>query len=854
MQYLLSASLLLLLAWPLYHILLTYSARYVVNRVCLLLAMVAVCALPFVEFSSPAPAVTRTVQTSLRTLEASVTRPAPAPVAAVVPDETSAATTVLEVVPAAAPYDPLLVVYLVGLATLALLLVARLLALLSLHLRSRPTDDGEYRLLPGSAGGGQAFTFGRTMYFSPELPADADFGHVLEHERVHARQWHTVDVLATEIFLCVFWFHPAAWWLRGRVRANLEYLVDRAVVSHGTDRRAYQMALVRQSQGAQGLALSLPFSEPSLKSRITRLTGLAEYRWVAAVAAVALVAWLGVGIMIINGRVAAPETDYLTAAAGPGDMYYDHYRETLPAEITSVEIYLNRMVSVNEYLHLRGIVSQVPGARLYLYNAPHDRGYTLELQLGAEEAGVVRYLETTSNPKYTAMLGLEHGGRAGQYHPVAMHLQRYDPEDRGDMITYLTHKQPNSEQDFFQMTPAALGNGLRVYVNRKPVDVPAGYGALVGVGTARLPAVNMNGRDVTRLGADDWPLVRVEGRVIPRPLERMNRLLKSSQHAAPHTIVSGHQPDGGTFREWFEKTVGERDGTSGHVLRYNDRFASLSLLLDTDFGPDALMQIAYSEKDPAGGLIVQVIDDNAYLAEHGAVTSASAVLPATLDELEVYLRRLPTPAEARQIRSYLAGTPLPEMRVFQECKYAAGQYSLKFGHSDTFRSGFDALAVGERYDAPLRFQIKRSGNSFGTTTFRPGAPAPAGAPHQDVFLRVNGEWVTLAAGSDAPYTQATLDPPPPAAELACLAGVTPQTAGLMYWSASRTFAPGDQFNVAGELLKMNALDDRPRAYYLGTEQVDERAFYDYRRTAGGTLQIAALDDARQQPVVVRIVP
>ena len=89
-----------------------------------------------------------------------------------------------------------------------LLLLLRLTSLLTLHLRSRPKSG--YRELAAGAATGQAFTFGRTVYVSPDLPGTADFGHVLQHERVHARQLHSLDILLSEVFLCLFWFHPVA--------------------------------------------------------------------------------------------------------------------------------------------------------------------------------------------------------------------------------------------------------------------------------------------------------------------------------------------------------------------------------------------------------------------------------------------------------------------------------------------------------------------------------------------------------------------------------------------------------------------------------------------------------------------
>ncbi|MEM9931948.1 MAG: M56 family metallopeptidase, partial [Bacteroidota bacterium] len=202
-------------------------------------------------------------------------------------------------------------IYFVVASVFLLLLLIRLLFILSLHLRARPSDDPRYKILPTGSSGGQAFTFGRTIFLSHDVVQDPDFQHILAHEQVHARQLHTIDVLLSELFLCAFWFHPAAWWLRAKVRANLEFLVDKAIVEASADRRAYQLALVRQSTVHQGLALALPFSEPSLKSRIIRMTGLPKHRLVGIIAAAAVLFWLGLAAMMVNGRVNHPPPHFI---------------------------------------------------------------------------------------------------------------------------------------------------------------------------------------------------------------------------------------------------------------------------------------------------------------------------------------------------------------------------------------------------------------------------------------------------------------------------------------------------------------------------------------------------------------
>jgi hypothetical protein len=169
-----------------------------------------------------------------------------------------------------------LAIGLVGYALVTALLLLRLLGqLLSLALvraRSRPAVamGQPVRVLAGAGG---PFSFGRTIYLSEAALADAaSLPAALHHEQAHVHQYHTADVLLTQLATALAWLNPAAWLLRRAVLDNLEYLADRAALRTGLDRRAYQYSLLRQQPGGvPAPALAFHFSFLTLKNRITML-------------------------------------------------------------------------------------------------------------------------------------------------------------------------------------------------------------------------------------------------------------------------------------------------------------------------------------------------------------------------------------------------------------------------------------------------------------------------------------------------------------------------------------------------------------------------------------------------------
>ncbi len=115
------------------------------------------------------------------------------------------------------------------------------------------------------------------------VPAGALFGltpaqleAVLAHELAHVRRYdYAVNLLQTFVETLLF-YHPAAWWLSGRVRAEREHACDdAAVAATGGDALSYARALaaLEQLRGVETppAALALAVNGGSLMQRIQRL-------------------------------------------------------------------------------------------------------------------------------------------------------------------------------------------------------------------------------------------------------------------------------------------------------------------------------------------------------------------------------------------------------------------------------------------------------------------------------------------------------------------------------------------------------------------------------------------------------
>lgn len=113
-----------------------------------------------------------------------------------------------------------------------------------------------------------ASSFFGYIFVDPARIEDDSFQHILEHEQVHRREWHSADRILAELIVLVNWFNPVAWMVRRSVIRNLEYLTDSIVVNKGTDLQKYQMSILQQYIGSASITNQF---NSQIKNRINML-------------------------------------------------------------------------------------------------------------------------------------------------------------------------------------------------------------------------------------------------------------------------------------------------------------------------------------------------------------------------------------------------------------------------------------------------------------------------------------------------------------------------------------------------------------------------------------------------------
>lgn len=152
-------------------------------------------------------------------------------------------------------------------AFLAIRFTIQLAGIIRLAYQCRKIQIGNtnIHLLPKADG---PFSFFRWIFVHPSSHTEEELNEILAHEQAHVRQWHSIDVVISEL-ACIFcWFNPFAWLMKREIRTNLEYMADARVLENGYDSKTYQYHLLGLSHQKAAATIYNNFNVLPLKKRI----------------------------------------------------------------------------------------------------------------------------------------------------------------------------------------------------------------------------------------------------------------------------------------------------------------------------------------------------------------------------------------------------------------------------------------------------------------------------------------------------------------------------------------------------------------------------------------------------------
>ena len=115
-----------------------------------------------------------------------------------------------------------------------------------------------------------ACTFFKTIYLGSDL-TQKEKEQILKHEQVHARQYHSLDLLFFEVLKIVLWFNPVVYLYQKQITNLHEYIAD-AEATKNSDKKSYYESLLNIAFGSEKISFINQFFNHSLiKKRIVML-------------------------------------------------------------------------------------------------------------------------------------------------------------------------------------------------------------------------------------------------------------------------------------------------------------------------------------------------------------------------------------------------------------------------------------------------------------------------------------------------------------------------------------------------------------------------------------------------------
>ncbi|TCK68684.1 TonB-dependent receptor-like protein [Winogradskyella wandonensis] len=115
------------------------------------------------------------------------------------------------------------------------------------------------------------FSFFKWIVYNPNLFSEDELQLILNHEKVHVRQWHSLDIIISRLACVAFWFNPLAWIYHKNIQQNLEYIADAETQKHLVSSLDYQQLLLKTSIGNTNINLTSNFYNSLIKKRIVML-------------------------------------------------------------------------------------------------------------------------------------------------------------------------------------------------------------------------------------------------------------------------------------------------------------------------------------------------------------------------------------------------------------------------------------------------------------------------------------------------------------------------------------------------------------------------------------------------------
>ncbi|WP_051209864.1 M56 family metallopeptidase [Gelidibacter mesophilus] len=226
-----------------------------------------------------------------------------------------------------------------------------------------------------------AFSFFHYIFLGIDIQAEKK-EHIIQHEMVHVKEKHSLDLLIFEILRIVFWFNPLIYMYQNRLANLHEFIADAKAVKY-KGKSAYFQSLLSQVFETQHISFINPFFKQSLiKKRIVMLSKSKSKQ--IHLIKYALLVPMVMGMLMYTssyaGEIKDPfpifqkesKTQELTFQELV-DKYYNEILEMMSTEKGVAEVFKKYTQKTDNYIDSKENVAKNQAFMNYMYKAMKDR-------------------------------------------------------------------------------------------------------------------------------------------------------------------------------------------------------------------------------------------------------------------------------------------------------------------------------------------------------------------------------------------------------------------------------------------------------------------------------------------------
>lgn len=118
-----------------------------------------------------------------------------------------------------------------------------------------------------------SFSFFSFVFVNPSV-TDIEMREIMNHELVHVRQKHWIDLVLGGLLCMLQWFNPFVWAYVRFIRQNHEYIADEVALQRTSDPAVYRATLLNQIAGSPVVSLANSFNCSLNKKRFEMMKNI----------------------------------------------------------------------------------------------------------------------------------------------------------------------------------------------------------------------------------------------------------------------------------------------------------------------------------------------------------------------------------------------------------------------------------------------------------------------------------------------------------------------------------------------------------------------------------------------------